>query len=173
MMIHLVKLTVNLKESYFDYYSEWEMAGEKMNPGILRKTNPYSFEELVKTQREIEYANNITNGIVPETVFFLVNETNRILGAVTIRHSLSERMLQTEGHIGAGIRPSERQKGYGVKILALSLDIMREMGFQKALVTCNADNIASEKAIIKNGGVRDNDYLETHGNTVKRFWITL
>ena len=49
---------------------------------------------------------------------------------------------------------------------------MREMGFQKALVTCNKDNKASEKAIIKHGGVRDNDFLETHGNIVKRFWIT-
>ena len=102
-----------------------------------------------------------------------MNEKNRILGAVTIRHSLTERMLNTEGHIGAGIRPSERRNGYATKILELALDKMRELEIPKALVTCNEDNIGSEKAILRNGGVRDNDFLESHGNIVKRYWITL
>ena len=61
----------------------------------------------------------------------------------------------------------------GRKSLSLALDKMRELGFQKALVTCNEDNIGSEKAIIKNGGVKDNDFLESHGNIVKRYWIML
>ena len=173
MNIRLTRPSVNLKEQYLNYYIEWEMAGEKMNPGILRKVDPYRFEEMVKTLWEIEFVEKISEGAVTESVYFLVNETNRILGAVTIRHSLTERMFQTEGHIGLGIRPSERRRGYGVKILKLTLDKMQEMGFQKVLVTCNQDNIASEKSIVKNGGVRDNDFLETHGNIVKRFWIML
>ena len=173
MDVRLVKPTINLKEQLLNYYKEWEMAGEKMNPGILRKVKPGHFRELVKVFQEIEIAENIAEGAVPESVYWLVNEKNRILGAITIRHSLTERMLNTEGHIGAGIRPSERMKGYGAKILELALDKMREMGFQKALVTCNEDNIGSEKAIIKNGGIKDNDFIEAHGNIVKRFWITL
>ena len=48
---------------------------------------------------------------------------------------------------------------------------MEGMGFQKVLVTCNEDNVVSEKVIVKNGGVRDNDFLETHGNIVKRFGL--
>ena len=110
---------------------------------------------------------------VRESVYFLINEKDRLLGAVTIRHSLTERMFNTEGHIGAGIRPSERRNGYATKILELALDKMRALGISKALVTCNEDNIGSEKAIITNGGVRDNDFLESHGNIVKRYWIML
>ncbi|WP_172370953.1 GNAT family N-acetyltransferase [Sporosarcina jiandibaonis] len=171
MNLQLVKPTVDMKEQYMDYDLEWKEAGEKMNPGIFRNMNPDRFEELVKALHEIELGNGARE--VPESVYFLLKEKDRILGAVTIRHSLTERMFNTEGHIGAGIRPSERRNGYATKILELALDQMRGLGIQKALVTCNEDNIGSEKAIIKNGGVRDNDFLESHGNIVKRYWIML
>ncbi|QUW22811.1 GNAT family N-acetyltransferase [Sporosarcina sp. Marseille-Q4063] len=171
MDVRLVNLSVDMKERYMNYYLEWKNAGEKMNPGILRNMNPNRFEEMVKALHEFEIGNGAKE--VPESVYFLVNEKDRILGAVTIRHSLTERIFNTEGHIGAGIRPSERRNGYATKILELALVKLRGLGIQKALVTCNEDNIGSEKAIIKNGGVRDNDFLESHGNIVKRYWITL
>lgn len=160
-----------MKEQYMDFYLEWNTAGEKMNPGILRKMDPNLFEEMVNALHEIEIGKR--EGHVPESVYFLVNEKNRILGAVTIRHSLTERMFNTEGHIGAGIRPSERRNGYATKILELALHKMRALGIRKALVTCNEDNIGSEIAITRNGGIRDSDFLETHGNIVMRYWITL
>jgi len=166
-----VRPSVNFKKQYIEYHSEWIAAGEKLNPGILRKMNPNRFEEMVTALHEIEIGKRKEH--VPESVYFLVNEKNRILGAVTIRHTLTERMLNTEGHIGAGIRPSERRNGYATKILALALDKMRELDIPKALVTCNEDNIGSEIAITRNGGVRDSDFLEAHGNIVMRYWIAL
>jgi predicted acetyltransferase len=169
--VRLVNLSVDMKEQYINYYLEWKKAGEKLNPGILRYMNPERFEEMVPAIHEIEIGNGGRE--VQESVYFLVNEKDRILGAVTIRHSLTERMFNTEGHIGAGIRPSERRKGYATKILELALDKMRAFDIPNALITCNEDNIGSEKAIIKNGGVRDDDFLESHGNIVKRYWITL
>lgn len=171
MDVRLVNLSVDMKDHYIDYYSEWKESGEKMNPGILRKMNPDRFEEMLRTLHELEIG--IGEREVLESVYFLVNEKNRILGAVTIRHSLTEKMFNTEGHIGAGIRPSERCKGYATKILELALDKMRAIGIPKALVTCNEGHVGSEKAIIKNGGIRDDDFLEAHGNIVKRYWITL
>ena len=122
MDVRLVNLSVDMKEQYMDYYLEWNTAGEKMNPGILRKMDPDRFEEILNALHEIEIGKQ--EGQVPESVYFLVNEKNRILGAVTIRHSLTERMFNTEGNIGAGIRPSERRNGYATKILELALDKM-------------------------------------------------
>jgi predicted acetyltransferase len=171
MDVRLVNLSVDMKNHYIDYYSEWKDSGEKMNSGILRKMNPERFEEMVQAIHEIEIGNGERE--VQESFYFLGKEKDRILGAVTIRHSLTERMFNTEGHIGAGIRPSARRKGYATKILELALDKMRALDIPNALVTCNEDNIGSEKAIIKNGGVRNDDFLESHGNIVKRYWITL
>ena len=131
---------------------EWKTSGEKISPRVLGKKNPEQFEDMVQFLLEIESEENLLDDNVPESVYWLVNEESRILGAVTIRHSLTERMLNSEGHIGAGIRPSERRKGYATILLELALDKMRQMNFSKVLITCNEDNIGSEKAIVKNGG---------------------
>ncbi len=45
-----------------------------------------------------------------------------------------------------------------------------EIGIEKMLVVCNADNIASEKTIIANGGQLEN-IIEVDGCRMKRFWI--
>lgn len=44
---------------------------------------------------------------VPTTVFFLQDETGRILGAIDIRRQLNDYLLSYSGHIGYGIRPAE------------------------------------------------------------------
>lgn len=83
-------------------------------------------------------------------------------------------MLKFDGHIGGGIRPSDRSKGYATIMLSLSLDITRDMRrMNRVLITCNKDNIASEKTIIKNGGVFETKEIEDNGNIVRRFWIGL
>lgn len=114
---------------------------------------------------------NIPEGWVPDSTFWLVNEKNRVLGAVNIRHALTERLLNSGGHIGYGIRPSERRKGYATQILSLALEKTRELGIEKVLVVCDAANIASKRTILKNGGKQDVSFTEEDGNVVNRFRI--
>ena len=50
---------------------------------------------------------------VPGLTYFLVRESdNKIIGMANIRLYLNERLREEGGHIGYGIRPSERRKGY-------------------------------------------------------------
>ena len=111
---------------------------------------------------------------VPTTTYFLMNETqNKILGAVNIRHYLNKALLENGGHIGYGIAPSERRKGYATKILELALLKCREIGVEKALVTCDKTNVLSAKTILNNGGVLENEVVEDNGNILQRYWIDL
>ena len=49
---------------------------------------------------------------MPASTFFAYDRERDILvGAVDIRHSLNEALLLDGGHIGDGVRPSERRKG--------------------------------------------------------------
>ncbi|MDQ0194761.1 putative acetyltransferase [Paenibacillus wynnii] len=114
---------------------------------------------------------NLPDGWVPTSTYWLVTADDRVVGAVNLRHRLNERLLNSGGHIGYGIRPSERQKGYATELLKQSLLKVKELGINKALVVCDATNIGSEKTIRNNGGVEDTIYTEENGNVIKRFWI--
>lgn len=76
------------------------------------------------------------------------------------------------GHIGDGVRPSERRKGYGTAIIAKALEECKKLGIDKVLITCDSKNIGSRKAIIKNGGIKENEVPEGDEIT-ERFWIDI
>lgn len=168
--VSLVKPTVELQEAYLSFYREWQGSGEDMVPWVISK-DPTNFPEMVQFLLDNEKGENLPDGWVPGSTYWLVTQDNRIVGAVNIRHALTEKLWSSGGHIGYGIRPSERRKGYATKLLALSLEKVLEMGIAKALVVCDADNYASERTILKNGGVPDESFIEEDGNVIKRFWI--
>ena len=89
-----------------------------------------------------------------------------------IRHSLNEALLLDGGHIGDGVRPSERRKGYATAMIALALDECRKLGIEKVLMVCNKENTGSAKSIQNNGGVLENE-INVEGETVQRYWIQL
>ena len=169
--IALIKPTIELKNEYLDMINDWKVNNEKPNPGTLKldTTNfPMMIEKLDGFTRGI----GLDENHVKHSTYWLV-DNNRVIGAVNIRHRLNDYLLKFDGHIGGGIRPSERSKGYATLMLSLSLDITKDMGMNKVLITCNKDNIASEKTIIKNGGVFESEEIEDNGNIVSRFWIEL
>ena len=60
--------------------------------------------------------------------------------------------LLREGTLATASDPSRRCRGYGKAILALTLEVSREIGLRRVLVTCDSDNIGSRKIIEHNGG---------------------
>lgn len=71
---------------------------------------------------------------MPASTFFAYDRERDILvGAVDIRHSLNEALLLDGGHIGDGVRPSERRKGYATAMIALALDECRKLGIERYL----------------------------------------
>ena len=113
------------------------------------------------------------DGMVPDSTFFCFDdERNIMVGAVNIRHYLNDYLLKYGGHIGDGIRPSERRKGYATKMIALALDECRKLGLQRVLMVCDRDTVGSAKSIINNGGVLENE-VEKDGVVEQRYWIEL
>ena len=88
----------------------------------------------------------------PDRVLWLVHD-GEYIGQTSIRPELTTPYLLTYGgHIGYSIRPSRRCRGYGKAILTLTLEVSREIGLRRVLVTCDSDNIGSRKIIEHNGG---------------------
>jgi predicted acetyltransferase len=169
---YLTVPTMELESEYLSFYQEWKESGEDMVPWVIGK-DPTDFQEMIRFLLDSEKGENLPKNRVPDTTFWLINDNKKVIGVVNIRHRLTKRLFNCGGHIGYGIRPSERQKGYATRLLSLSIEKAKELGIEKVLVVCDESNIGSEKTIINNDGIPDTDYIEEDGNIVKRFWIEL
>jgi len=168
--LYLQKPIFDLQKEYLEFYHEWKESNEPFVPWII-SNDPTDFKAFLAWLRNHENPRENPKGWVPSTTYLLVNEQKRILGVVNIRHSLNDELYLKGGHIGYGIRPSERRKGYATRLLTLALNKAKELKIERVLVTCDKKNIASRNVILKNGGIQDKHYIENTGNVVLRFWI--
>lgn len=72
---------------------------------------------------------------------------------IKIRHYLNNYLLAHGGHIGYGIIASTRGKGYASEMLKLALVEAKKLGIEDALITCDSNNIGSQRVAEKNGGI--------------------
>lgn len=73
------------------------------------------------------------------------------------------------GHIGYGVIPRERRKGYATEILAQSVDIMFKAGVHRVLVTRSVDNEGSATVIKRCRGVFESAVTSTDRQSIRRF----
>lgn len=171
MSIKLVKPNETLSESYRDYVMEWNQVDEKIVPYAARPRG-MNYQELLGDWSVNETKEVYKLGFVPSSLYFLIDSSLRIIGALHLRHELNDSLTQIGGHIGYGIRPSERGNGYATKMLKLGLEIAKQHELREVLLTCDDDNIASYKTIELNGGVLK-DIIEVKGVFVRRYTITI
>ena len=131
------------------------------------------FGAFVQELLDKEEPEKVLPGRVAESIYWLVKDDNYI-GRVSVRHMLNDYLWQVGGHIGYDIRPSERRKGYGKQILELALPKARDLGLKQILITCDNDNIASQKIIEANGGLFAGEYeVEEQETPIMHYWIEL
>ena len=139
-----------------------------------------NFDECKTAQEWIDWINVRENpetcpqGRVSSNIFIAVREIdNRIVGVIDLRHHLGNPVLREwGGHFGYIVRPSERRKGYAKEMVRQNLIKCKELGLHKVMITCNRNNIASERTILANGGVFEKEVL-VDGDYTKRFWVTI
>lgn len=111
---------------------------------------------------------------VPAETYYLVNEQDRVVGMINIRLCLNKYLKESGGHIGYGIRPSERRKGYNKINLYLALLRCQELGLKEVLLDCRADNEGSYRTMEALGGVRIKEYYsEGHDCNAYKYLINV
>ena len=174
MNVKLIKLTKEYYPQLADMIAEWRLDQEinqtNRSPWAIFKNDYHDFDHYLENL-EIKEP---TDGKVPDSVFFLLDvDRNILLGAVNIRHRLNDHLLRFGGHIGDGIRPSERRKGYATEMIRLALIECKKLGIDRVLMVCDQSNIGSAKSILKNGGVLENELVDEKGNIQQRYWIDI
>ena len=166
----LVRLDVSMEKEYGAFLKEFEEANEPLIPAGAALLPGQSFSAFCKMRRSREQWAGCPEGLVPSTLYLLISGKGGILGAVDIRHELTEGLLQWGGHIGYGVRPSRRRQGYGQEMLRQALPLAKSLGLSRVLVTCRDENTASARVIEKNGG-KFEDKRKNGEALYRRYWI--
>lgn len=172
--IKLVSLSKEYKDQLFEMMDEWATHpsenDDDKTPYAIFKNDYHDFEYYL-ANLEIKKEDDKH---VPDSTFFALDlDRNIFVGAINIRHYLNDHLFLHGGHIGDGIRPSERGNGYGSKMLELALKECKKLGIARVLMTCNKENVASAKVIMNVGGVLENELKCSDGSLLQRYWIDI
>ena len=170
----LIKPSMEYKDAIIEMLDEWLAynATHETDPSPRAIFHDYSDFDAYLKEFERSEKNPKPEHVPATTYFALDKERNVIVGAICIRHYLTPALLNSGGHIGDGIRPSERRKGYATEMIGLALQKCKEMKIDKVMMSCLKDNIGSKKSIINNGGVYDQDIFDGD-EILERYWISL
>ena len=106
---------------------------------------------------------DLPDGYVPDTYFFLWDD-DKIVGLFKIRHYLNDFLRKGAGHIGYGILPEYRGKGYAKKGLVLAIEKCKEIIKENEIyLSVHKDNPASLRVQLGCGafivGETEEEYL--------------
>jgi len=170
--IELVLPTKAYEAQVLDYKKEFEINGDSMD-GTAGLKNAKNFEEWLTAIIENSKEETVRVGLVPSSTYLAVRICDQtIIGMIDIRHRLNDHLLQNGGNIGYSVRKAERLKGYAKEMLSLALKNCKYINIKKVLITCDKENIASAKTIIRNGGILENE-LSEGSRITQRYWISL
>jgi predicted acetyltransferase len=130
---------------------------ELIEPDVRAYVERLKAEALEETPRR--------PGWVPCTTLWWA-EGDEYLGRIAIRHRLTPALTEVGRHIGYDVRRSARRQGHATAMLRAALPVARRLGIDRALITCDVDNLASRKVIEHNGGV-----LVDELNGKLRYWV--
>ena len=130
-----------------DYNKEYLSVYPNFKP-FVTKENFNEFLEEVENKKH-----GINNDGIKEIFYFAI-EDNKIVGHGSIRLNpeLNNEIYIESGHIMYGVVPSKRKKGYWTMILKLLLEEAKKYNLTEVFITCNENNIGSNKIILNNNG---------------------
>jgi len=147
-----------------------ELAGDDFELLLdLRDGEPWA--DYLARLESLRWGQDVPVDRVPAA--FLVAEVNgELVGRVSVRYELNAYLARIGGHIGYGIRPGARRRGYATEVLRQALELLRVCGVDRALVTCDDANVGSATVIERCGGVLT-DRPEVDGVLRRHYWVEL
>lgn len=107
----------------------------------------------------------VKNGDWGRFFIFFAFDNDELVGILSLRPEIKGNLLEKYGHIGYGVKPNARRKGYATEMLNYAIQKCKEFGLEKVRLGCYKENTGSAKTIEKCGGVlleEKDELLETN-----------
>ena len=150
----LVVPSVDLAAAWRDAHTEW-------GPGFHEDGFGLTADDDVDSEQGFwDWVDRLRNdGLC--TYRWMV-EGCRVVGGIAVRHGGGAE-IERLGHLGYGVRPSDRGRGVATRALADMLDVVAKLGLSDITAVCEVDNRASIATIERAGG----ELLERRGQTAR------
>lgn len=147
-----------------------ELAAEGFD--LLEAWTPdLSWADYVARLERMRDGIDLPDGWVPFTLL-AADVTSQLVGCASLRHRLNDHLAEVGGHIGYAVRPQFRRRGYATQMLKQTLQVASDLGIDRALLTCNNDNLASAMVIERCGGQLARVLPAANSRPAKRhYWI--
>lgn len=169
--IHFVVPEEKYKELVLNYMQEHFDNGEEHLHGASMLETKDTYEEWlagVIAQRKKETVQ--PNWVVSSTFLVMDEEETQVIGMIDVRHELNDFLRNYGGHIGYGVRPSQRRQGYATTMLEMALAYCKTLAVSDVMVSCMKHNQGSKQTILKCGGIIEREFENEEG-IVQIYWI--
>lgn len=136
--------------------------------GFMNDVYGLPYDEFVRRviPRRLAYSRgeDLAPGHVPDTWYFLWQD-DAIVGLFKLRPALNDVLRSGSGHMGYGIHPAHRCRGYATQGLRLAIELLRRTPAftdSEVLLSCSVNNPASLRVMLKCGGAIHRTDHENH-----------
>lgn len=157
MNIRLIRPRKEHKNEALAFKQEFIDMGTPIINGSELLDQTDSYEDWLRSVTDNTDERTVNPDWVVTDTFFAVDENERIVGIIDLRHTLND-FLKDFGNSGYSVRPSERRKGYATNMLKSLLDVAKAAGMNELHLSVEKTNIPSIKTITKNGGVYERSF---------------
>lgn len=154
------------KDSVMEMMAKFE-EHDSAHDGGFWSNEEFDYSNWLQQNYDNEVGLNLPPNWVPSIQFVAFDENGNAFGFLSLRLRLNAYLIESGGHIGYSVRPSQRNNGIAKSMLKEGIKVARQKNIQDVLITCHDNNPASRAVIMANFGK-----LEDIRNHVERYWIT-
>ena len=170
-ILEIRQLNPHDEAAFLNGLKAWE--GEEQDWHTFTWTKGMTHEAHLKQLSDEFHGRNMLEGRVPHTMLYGFLD-GVIVGRCSVRHALNDHLREFGGHLGYGVAPPFRQRGFGRQLFQAGREHLKTLGIERAFMTCDADNIPSRKLIEAAGGILQDDTIDpADGARLNRYWLQL